>query len=466
MHGLRSIWNLVFGGLFGLCCLATSAIAQDCFVATHGSTQRTGHTAQAAAQKHVDAFNAGSTDFCDANNKYHTYFLHSVGTNTFTVRRESAGTPCSNKLIFYTYGTITQVCEPPCLAKAGLFTNNLFSGEGRTFSRYVKLNAGASKPANYYTCHSGCLAKAQAVPNDFSMGIPTEDGKVQWTLQYEKERYTGDSCAMPDSGFGGPQTSGESPTTPNVTGTVPKPTHTHGDLMPPPPSGKCPGFINDVLVYVNCDKRDTPTTTQSVTAGTVTTQTSTQTTCDGNVCTKTTTITSNSGGTTQTTSSTEGASGGSGTGAFCKLNPSAQACTGGGDGDSDSSFGGSCAAGFTCSGDAAQCAAARGVWESRCALKALEGDTGNAAFTAGAAATAAGGADPANHPRLNKTTQNIVLDQTNPYNAQCPADISISLSGFTAVIPLASKCSTLQLMGNLLVAFTLLLAAVIIVRGA
>lgn len=67
---------------------------------------------------------------------------------------------------------------------------------------------------------------------------------------------------------------------------------------------------------------------------------------------------------------------------FCKDNPQAAACKN----QKDSSFNGTCEAGFTCEGDAAQCASAKASWELRCVFQGGSGgllDEANPGGTAG-----------------------------------------------------------------------------------
>lgn len=227
--------------------------------------------------------------------------------------------------------------------------------------------------------------------------------------------------------------------------------------------GYCPGEVNGHTVWVRCGVTSSSTTasgTVTVPDGsgtaTVSTTSTTTNTCDGAGCTST--VETSTGGSPPATTTTK-----KDTNDFCKdsVNANTPICKAA----SPSDFGGSCAAGFTCNGgDAALCAAARGIWESRCTVESLKTDPANAAVAAGAAALT--GSNPANHPREQKTTVNVGnLTTTNPFGGGCPVDTSITVIGQQIVIPLSSACSVFQLMGSLLVGLTMLCAAFIVAKG-
>lgn len=267
----------------------------------------------------------------------------------------------------------------------------------------------------------------------------------------ESGKYTGATCAPADVD--------QQPSTPGAsTSTVPG-TYSYEPFPNPPPPGKCPGEVNGVTVYVNCSSsasnttrtQSTPsvTTTTSTTGMTQTTPTQgTQTgvTCEGGKCTVTVTVTqTDTNGAVTTTTST-------GTGdqaTTCKQFPDAPAC------DNGSTFTGTCETKFTCGGDAATCAIARAVNESRCLLNASSQVTSEWNSMASGTGTA-----------LTTVTKNIgQFNQTNPFSSACPADQTLTVAGRSIVIPLSQACSVLQMMGNVLVAFTLLAATVFVLKG-
>jgi hypothetical protein len=141
----------------------------------------------------------------------------------------------------------------------------------------------------------------------------------------------------------------------------------------------------------------------------------------------------------------------------CEENPDALQCR-------EGSFSGSCQGGFQCSGDAVQCAAARGVHETKCALKPLE--TSDTDPTVVIGKNAITGGDPSDHPKNQKQEKSIgTFDQTNPFSAGGVSDISIDVLGTPTVIPLSQLNSTLALLGQLLVGLTMLCSALWLVKG-
>jgi hypothetical protein len=228
----------------------------------------------------------------------------------------------------------------------------------------------------------------------------------------------------------------------------------------PPPPGKCYGEVNGAVVYVPCTSStttSTASTTSTTSNGTATSSTSTQststTTCSAGRCTTTTATGSGSSVGTSTTARDQVS--------FCKENPTHPSCAAT---DDASEFGGTCESGFTCSGDAVQCAAAKSSWETRCILNNLQVNTQNPAVQAGINSLAGG--DGLNHPKNDKQTVNIAsFNTSNPFGASCPPDHTITVMQAQIVIPFSHACGTLQLMGNLLVGLVSLACAFWLVRG-
>jgi len=291
------------------------------------------------------------------------------------------------------------------------------------------------RPTKVDACFDGCSVTGEA------QLCGTLNGK--WFCEVNSGRYTGEVCSGTEVAI--------TPSSSNGTGT----TVATLDIRPP---GMCPGEINGKMVYVECSTPTSTTRTSSTTSvgSTSLTVTSDSTTvCADGKCTttfsKTTTMASN-GSVTGSTSSNTGAAVMS-QDAFCKSNPSDKLCQ-----STVSSFSGSCQAGaFICNGDAVSCATARAVNEQKCLLVGTtDMSSVEAALTAGTFGTVSG------VTRAFSTA----FDQTNPYSSTCPADLTFTLMGYSSSIPLSSYCSQLQMMGNALVAFTLLAAALFVFRGS
>lgn len=223
--------------------------------------------------------------------------------------------------------------------------------------------------------------------------------------------------------------------------------------------GQCPGTINGTTTCVPCSSKSQESVTSTSTAAssaasgaspstsTESGTTTTKTECSGSQCTTTTTTsTQKSDGSSEekTSSKTEPQTD------FCAANPKAAVCKG----DDDSKWGGACTGGFTCSGDAVQCAQAQASYDLSCAMKT---DPLGATVQAGNAAAVAGDRPPG-HPADGVEMFNVQgsLDQTNVFGSSCPSDISLDLMGNSFSIPLSHACGFLRVMGYVAVAFSLL----------
>lgn len=229
--------------------------------------------------------------------------------------------------------------------------------------------------------------------------------------------------------------------------------------------GYCPGTYNGATIWVKCSSTNETTKTDntttktetnggSSTTGTTTTSTTSKTSCDGSNCTTTTTTTTtNPDGTktdkSETTSQAQAD--------YCTRNPNATACK-----RPEGSFGGSCTAGFSCEGDAVQCAIAREAYRRNCEL--LEKETPESTL----GKSIANGEDrpvghPGNSPEIVNVSGNI--NQTNPYGGSCPPDINLNVYGKTVIVPLSNACDIFKWMGYIAVAFTMYAAARITMSG-
>jgi len=223
------------------------------------------------------------------------------------------------------------------------------------------------------------------------------------------------------------------------------------------PSGKVPGEVNGTSVCVTpgpetpTEQKTTEKTTEQKPDGTTTETTETsETTCKDGKCTTTTTRTTTTNGTSSTTTTTSTCTEGQ---------PGCGASGGGGGSGWESSFGGTCSSGFECDGDASVCAVALAAWETRCEfkwteeIKAVQQQLANGTF--------------AGDLNTNGRTINLAqgFNQENPFGNGCPADVTIATGVVEISIPLSAYCSVLQAMGNVLVAFTLLVATVFVIKG-
>lgn len=217
-------------------------------------------------------------------------------------------------------------------------------------------------------------------------------------------------------------------------------------------SGKCPGTVNGVQVWVTCGTvktTSTTTTTNKDASGNVTsTGTSTatkETSCSGGTCTTSTTTTNPDG--TQTV-----VSGSSSQAKFCEENPTATICK-----NSNFTPGTCTGAAPMCEGDAVQCAMAKKQHESYCQVQKMvdpDPDANNVYKQA------VSGADGKSIEKMKEATQQVSVqnfDQTGlGLSRSCPADPSFSIHGASFSIPFSKACGLLNAMAMVAVGITLL----------
>lgn len=210
--------------------------------------------------------------------------------------------------------------------------------------------------------------------------------------------------------------------------------------------------------------------------------------CKGDQCTvtQTKTTTKQDGTTTTTTTTTENVN----RQGYCARNPESAICrrqddpsggdkgpatrpgggSGGGSGDGDgegeeespSQFGGTCAASFTCEGDAIQCAIAKEQHIRNCKLfedKSEESDLYNANKGKTGNQT---GELPGNEV-ISITGRIDTSDALG--GGGCFGDLNVTVWNTSVSLPLSNLCQYLAMLGNILVAVSMLMAARIVTRG-
>lgn len=234
----------------------------------------------------------------------------------------------------------------------------------------------------------------------------------------------------------------------------------------PVPCGanQCPGNVNGANVCVPCRSQTTngPSTAASGTQPTDAPSsdpdkqikdTSSRTDCTGAVCTTTTEYKNGKGDVIGSKTEEESQE------SYCQKNPSANQCK-------KNSFGGACEAGFSCEGDAIQCALAQEVYRRNCQWFK---DPPTATLAAGESAMAAGDR-PAWHPASQAETKSFslqgMLNVAELLPASCPSDRTVVINGAVYVVALSQMCGNLDLIGRCVVAMCLLAAAGIVFRGS
>lgn len=332
-------------------------------------------------------------------------------------------------------------------------------------TRYVGPFSSQPSLSPFDVCNEGCGIRY------------TPDSVMQnWTGTGWYIRATGAATGTSCTGGG---TAGTGATPPPPAASAPNPSN--GDTLPgrdtvnTPPTpcgnGQCPGTVNGQSVCVACGstQQQPQVTTTRDGSGNVTGGSTTSTSCSGATCTTTTTTTNASGTPTGTTTVTQRQA------EYCAANPGAAVCQtagaggggagGGGTGVGSGSFGGTCAAGFTCEGDAVQCAMAREQHIKNCVLfetTTASSDAGNAAAT--------GEAQPTGHPGATPETVDLSLSSRinqSPLfgGSTCPADVSTTVMGEAIAIPFSTMCGYLNLIGAAGVMVALLVAGFIVFRS-
>lgn len=305
-------------------------------------------------------------------------------------------------------------------------------------------------------CNNGCGYWPEAVAVDSS-------GAGQYS--YGGGIATGQSCgANAAAGAPNPDTSGPTP--------APNGTQQSGDAANCKAPTACSGQVNGTTVCVPCGTPTTTTASQTTSTpasgaapSTSTTTTSTATNPDGS--TTTTTSTHNSDGSSSQTVTTgpAGSSGGGGAG------QGGGNCPGTDCGNSDS-FGGSCSASFTCTGDAVQCAIAKEQHQRDCLMFQPETQPGTWANGAQALQTAINDGDvptwsPA-HPgnaQANNFNWASTIDHSSAIASSCPADITFTMVGQSVAIGFGALCANAGIVGNFFVGIAAILCAFILFKG-
>lgn len=352
------------------------------------------------------------------------------------------------------------------------------SGKPIDFSRPAYLcdsiNTGA-RQATY-----GCTIQMSLVMQSQSSGSDT-------VLNWWSTAFSGATCNGGENGVATAPAPGTPASGVTYTGTPPIPDSASTCAM-----GTCSGVVNGANVCVACSNTTGTGTQSGSTAASGASATpgpavSASTSCSGQACI-TTTTTSNPDGSTQYTVSQSTLA------AYCAKTPGDPQCVaaglgtptsvaggasgagagagsgGGGDGTS-AGFGGSCQAGWTCTGDsdAVTCAIATEQHRRDCQFALNFGDaTSTSLDQKGAAMYAAGDLGDSDHPRraANVSSSGIgTFDQTNLLGGSCPADRTIAtVRGSAVILPLSKLCNPAQLLGQVLIGFTFL-ACIFIVLG-
>lgn len=140
---------------------------------------------------------------------------------------------------------------------------------------------------------------------------------------------------------------------------------------------------------------------------------------------------------------------------FCKENPKSAFCI-------ESSFGGGCGGPPACTGDAIQCAIASMQHEMKCKLFYQTGTPEQQAYERAIGQTGNVTGDNPNNETISVAGR---ISTENLFSGQCIGDKTVTVAGATVTLPFSTVCQYLEVLGNVLVAVSMLLAFRIIGRG-
>lgn len=146
---------------------------------------------------------------------------------------------------------------------------------------------------------------------------------------------------------------------------------------------------------------------------------------------------------------------------YCSRNKSAGVCKGEDDEDGDGEFGGTCDAGYTCKGDAIQCAIAKKQHEDSCALN-KENDASRLFGSEKGKEGSVTGDLPGNETHA---MSGVVGSGSRFAASSCISDKQVTVWGKSLTLPFSDICPYLSQIGNVLLVVASIIAVVIVMRG-
>lgn len=144
---------------------------------------------------------------------------------------------------------------------------------------------------------------------------------------------------------------------------------------------------------------------------------------------------------------------------MCKQNPSLPICKA-----EKSSFSGSCGA-FVCEGDAIQCALASEIHKRNCTMFVEKTSLSELGDSLGNGTDSGVSTNPAKTENRVSVVLPSSLSMGGSITSRCLSDLSVQVMSSTVVIPFSRACPYLEIMGKIVVAMSLLVAARIVGGG-
>lgn len=328
-----------------------------------------------------------------------------------------------------------------CSGSAGMSNNFSMDGKkaGISFTCMAPVSVGIANPLP--GCNKGCMAAV----GGFTTAIQSSEGK--WVTQ-GSAKYVGSTCD------------------PNVIDALnreadPEYVPEENPKTTPESDKSCPngfpGQVDGVTVCVPPKASSGVTETETKDNGDGTkTNSKTEVKCENGKCevTKTSTTTNTTNNSTVNSSSTTTTVD---KGDYCSKNASAAVCKNEkGEEEGKGKFGGSCSGGFTCEGDALQCAIAKEQHKRSCELHVNESPESKLY--------------EASKGKTGKVTDDLpgnetiaLTDRINTSSAlgagYCPLrDVTVDVAGYSKVLPLSNSCEQLGYVKTFFVGLCLLLA--------
>lgn len=345
-------------------------------------------------------------------------------------------------------GTCSPKQQDPCEMLADMCTGSTgmskdFSMDGKnagiSFTCMAPFSVGAANPIP--GCNKGCMAAV----GGFTTAIQSSEGK--WVTQ-GSAKYVGSTCD------------------PNVIDALnreadPEYVPEENPKTTPESDKSCPngfpGQVDGVTVCVPPKASSGVTETETKDNGDGTkTNSKTEVKCENGKCevTKTSTTTNTTNNSTVNSSSTTTTVD---KGDYCSKNASAAVCKNEkGEEEGKGKFGGSCSGGFTCEGDALQCAIAKEQHKRSCELHVNESPESKLY--------------EASKGKTGKVTDDLpgnetiaLTDRINTSSAlgagYCPLrDVTVDVAGYSKVLPLSNSCEQLGYVKTFFVGLCLFLA--------
>lgn len=312
---------------------------------------------------------------------------------------------------------------------------------------------------NYSVVSSNGLCDASVIGVNGLSGMCSANFTASSLVKYDGVTYCVGKLTYTGATYSGPQVQTYTPTGAQSTANQQSATAAANDAAAKEyaanlASGKCPGTVNGLQVWVACstvEAKKTTTTTVKDAAGNVT-STGTATVTDSTSCTGLTCTTLKTTANPDGTSSVVTLSASKAT--FCAENPTASVCK------TTSFAAGDCNTPPVCDGDAIQCALAKQQKETLCAL--TKTSTESALYDSKKSLTGNQTGDNPNNETVSLTSGSF--DTSSALGSgSCIADKVVTVWGKSVSLPFSQVCSWLAVMGNILVSVSLLAAARIVV---